>query len=176
MLEYLLACSTVSVGWTRYLVSLLDYLPHHILPAALTSAPFGRDGDRLRRSVRTGAIINVPAMLIVAAAATLCYNGIKQSAIFNTVIVAIKVSIVIAVIIFGAIYINTANWHPFIPPNTGTFGQFGWSGICAASAIIFFAYIGFDGVSTAAQEAKNPHATCRSACSAASSSAPCCTF
>ena len=94
--------------------------------------------------------------LIVLAAAALCYKGIKESAIVNTIIVAIKVSIVVAVIIFGAFYVNPANWVPYIPPNTGVFGQFGWSGILQASAIIFFAYIGFDGVSTVAQEAKDP--------------------
>jgi APA family basic amino acid/polyamine antiporter len=76
--------------------------------------------------------------------------------VVNTIIVAIKVSIVIAVIVFGAVYVNTANWVPYIPKNTGTFGEFGWSGILQASAIIFFAYIGFDGVSTVAQEAKDP--------------------
>jgi APA family basic amino acid/polyamine antiporter len=125
------------------------------LPVALTSAPFA-SGDTGNEIFRTGAIFNLPAVLIVAAAAALCYKGIKESAIVNTIIVLIKVSIVVAVIIFGAFYVNTANWFPYIPPNTGTFGQFGWSGIWQASAIIFFAYIGFDGVSTVAQEAKDP--------------------
>ena len=74
----------------------------------------------------------------------------------NTVIVAVKVGIVIAVIAFGVVYVNPSYWHPYIPQNTGTFGEFGWSGILQASAIIFFAYIGFDGVSTVAQEAKDP--------------------
>ena len=100
--------------------------------------------------------MNLPAIAIVAAATALCYKGIKESAVVNTIIVAIKVSIVIAVIVFGAAYVNTANWVPYIPKNTGTFGEFGWSGILQASAIIFFAYIGFDGVSTVAQEAKDP--------------------
>src|SRR5262249_8279153 len=93
---------------------------------------------------------------IVAAATALCYKGIKESAVVNTVIVAIKVTIVIAVILFGAAYVNSDNWHPFIPQNTGNFGDFGWTGILRAAAIIFFAYIGFDPVSTVAQEAKNP--------------------
>jgi basic amino acid/polyamine antiporter, APA family len=104
----------------------------------------------------TGAYVNLPAIAIIAAATWLCYRGIKESAIVNTIIVAVKVGIVIAVIIFGAMYVNTAHWFPYIPKNTGEFGHFGWSGIFQASAIIFFAYIGFDGVSTVAQEAKNP--------------------
>jgi APA family basic amino acid/polyamine antiporter len=106
--------------------------------------------------VRTGAIINLPAMAIVAAIATICYIGIKQSAAFNTVIVAIKVTVVVLFIVFGMSYINTANWHPFIPPNSGSTGVFGWSGIMAASGVIFFAYIGFDAISTASQETNNP--------------------
>ncbi len=154
VLEYMMACSTVAVGWSRYFVALLDIFHVH-LPDALTSAPLA-SGDSGFQVHATGAIINVPAIVIVAAAAALCYKGIKESALVNTVIVAIKVSIVVAVIIFGAFYVNPSNWVPYIPPNTGTFGHFGWSGIFQASAIIFFAYIGFDGVSTVAQEAKDP--------------------
>jgi APA family basic amino acid/polyamine antiporter len=105
---------------------------------------------------RTSAYLNLPAIMIIAAATALCYKGIKESALVNTIIVAIKVGIVIAVIVFGAAYVKTAYWVPYIPKNTGTFGEFGWSGILQASAIIFFAYIGFDGVSTVAQEAKDP--------------------
>jgi APA family basic amino acid/polyamine antiporter len=154
ILEYLFAVATVSVGWSGYAVSLLDQLHLHI-PTALASAPFGQIGDGLH-IVRTGAIINVPAMAIVAAISTICYIGIKQSASFNSVIVAIKVTVVVLFIVFGMSYINTANWHPFIPPNTGQTGVFGWTGIMAASGVIFFAYIGFDAISTAAQETKNP--------------------
>src|SRR5207302_451402 len=154
ILEYLLAVATVSVGWSGYAVSLLEQLHIHI-PSALSSAPFGTGADELH-IVRTEAIINVPAMAIVAAIATICYIGIKQSAAFNSVIVAIKVTVVVLFILFGMSYIDTANWHPFIPPNTGKTGQFGWSGIMGASGVIFFAYIGFDAISTAAQETKNP--------------------
>src|SRR5246500_4168211 len=106
--------------------------------------------------VRTRAIINLPAVLIVAAIGTICYIGIKQSALFNSVIVAIKVTVVLLFILFGVSFINTANWHPFIPPNTGQFGVFGWSGIMGAAGVIFFSYIGFDAVSTVSQETKNP--------------------
>ncbi|HEY4749854.1 MAG TPA: amino acid permease [Steroidobacteraceae bacterium] len=154
ILEYLFAVATVSVGWSGYAVSLLEQLHIHI-PSALSLAPLGPGADQMH-IVRTGAIINLPAMVIVAAIATICYIGIKQSAAFNSVIVAIKVTVVVLFIVFGVSYINTVNWHPFIPPNTGRTGEFGWSGIMAASGVIFFAYIGFDAISTAAQEAKNP--------------------
>jgi APA family basic amino acid/polyamine antiporter len=154
ILEYMMACSTVAVGWSRYLTKLLEHFKLH-LPEAIASAPFASDGTGFSVH-RTGAIINVPAICIVALATAICYKGIKESAFVNTIIVCIKVSIVIAVIAFGAFYVNPHNWGPFIPPNTGTFGHFGWSGVFQASAIIFFAYIGFDAVSTVAQEAKNP--------------------
>ena len=156
VLEYLFAVATVSVGWSGYAISLLEQLHIHI-PAALSNAPFGTPaGKETFDIVRTGAIINVPAMLIVAVIATICYIGIKQSAAFNAVIVAIKVTVVLLFILFGVSFINTDNWHPFVPPNAGSFGRFGFSGVMAASGVIFFAYIGFDAVSTAAQETKNP--------------------
>ncbi len=154
VLEYLFAVATVSVGWSGYAISLLEQLHIH-LPPALTNAPLDQGIDALHW-VRTGAIINVPAMAIVAAIATICYIGIKQSATFNAFIVAIKVTVVVLFIVFGVSFINTANWHPFIPANAGRFGAFGWSGVMAASGVIFFAYIGFDAISTAAQETKNP--------------------
>ncbi|HYB32117.1 MAG TPA: amino acid permease [Steroidobacteraceae bacterium] len=154
VLEYLFAVATVSVGWSGYAVSLLDQLHIHV-PPALSHAPLDQGIDALHW-VRTGAVINVPAMLIVAAIATICYIGIKQSAAFNSVVVAIKVTVVLLFILFGFSYIDTANLHPFIPPNSGRSGAFGWSGVMAASGVIFFAYIGFDAVSTAAQETRNP--------------------
>ncbi len=155
VLEYMMACSTVAVGWSRYFVKLLDGFGINFIPSWLTSAPF-EAGDVGFQIHRTSAYLNLPAIAILVAATALCYKGIRESAVVNTIIVCIKVSIVIAVIIFGAAYVNTALWHPFIPPNTGVVGQYGWSGIMRAAAIIFFAYIGFDGVSTVAQEAKNP--------------------
>ena len=154
ILEYLFAVATVSTGWSGYVLSLLEDLHIH-LPDALTHAPLDQ-GTGTFSIVTTGAIINLPAMLIVAAIATICYIGIKQSATFNTVIVTIKVAVVILFILLGVSYINPANWHPFIPPNTGEFGHYGWSGVMAASGVIFFAYIGFDAISTAAQETRNP--------------------
>ncbi|MBV8497092.1 MAG: amino acid permease [Gammaproteobacteria bacterium] len=156
VLEYLFAVATVSVGWSGYAVSLLEQLHVHV-PAALSNAPFGTPmGKETFDIVRSGAIVNVPAILIVAAIATICYIGIKQSAWFNSVVVAIKVTVIVLFILFGLSHIDTANWHPFVPPNTGQTGVFGWSGVMAASGVIFFAYIGFDAVSTAAQETRNP--------------------
>ncbi len=154
ILEYLFAVATVSTGWSGYALSLLEQFNIH-LPAALTHAPFDQGSGSLT-IITTGAIINLPAMAIVAAIATICYIGIKQSASFNSVIVAIKVTVVLLFIFLGVSYINVENWHPFIPPNTGEFGHFGWSGVMAASGVIFFAYIGFDAISTAAQETRNP--------------------
>ncbi len=155
ILEYLFAVATVSVGWSGYVVSFcVQQLGIHI-PDALVNAPFDSVGNTLN-IVRTGAIINLPAVLIVGLITVICYIGIKQSAVFNTFIVAIKVTVIVLFILFGVSYIDTANWHPYIPPNTGQWGTYGISGILAASGIIFFAYIGFDAISTAAQETKNP--------------------
>ncbi len=103
-----------------------------------------------------GGVLNLPAICVALLVTWICYIGIRQSAFVNTLVVIIKVAIVLAVIGFGAFYVNPSNWHPFIPPNTGTFGVYGWSGVLRAAGIVFFAYIGFDAVSTAAQEAKNP--------------------
>jgi basic amino acid/polyamine antiporter, APA family len=155
VLEYMMACATVAVGWSRYAVKLLDYYGINLLPTWLTSAPIATSSgsDAL---VRTGAWFNLPAVFICVLATALCYKGIRESAFVNTLIVILKVGIVLSVIVFGAFYVSPAHWTPFIPPNTGTFGEFGWSGILQAAAIIFFAYIGFDGVSTVAQEARDP--------------------
>ena len=154
VLEYLFAAGTVAVGWSGYVVSLLEQLGVH-LPAALTNAPFTKGTGHLE-IVRTGALINLPAVLVIAAMTALCYVGIHASARFNAIVVAIKVTVILLFIGFGIWVVDGANWHPFIPPNTGEFGHFGWTGILQASGIIFFAYIGFDAVSTAAQEARNP--------------------
>src|SRR5688572_7650160 len=103
-----------------------------------------------------GGIINLPAIALIAIMTALLVVGIKESARFNNVIVFLKVAIVFLVIGFGFMYVKSSNWSPFLPENTGTFGAFGWTGVVRAAAVVFFAYIGFDAVSTAAQEAKNP--------------------
>jgi APA family basic amino acid/polyamine antiporter len=153
VLEYLFAVATVSVGWSGYLVSLLDQFGLH-LPTAFASAPFAKGAGDFD-IVRTGAIINLPAVAIVGALTYICYVGIRQTSQFNTVIVAIKVTVVLLFIFLGVSHIDTSNYHPFIPENVGP-GKFGWTGIMSAAGVIFFAYIGFDAISTAAQETKNP--------------------
>jgi APA family basic amino acid/polyamine antiporter len=153
ILEYLFAAATIAVGWSGYVVSLMNQIGLH-MPDALTNAPFSK-GATHWSLVRTGALINLPAVLILCVMSALCYVGIRQSARFNAIVVATKVTVIVLFIGFGAWYVQGANWDPFIPPNTGP-GQFGWSGVVTAAGIIFFAYIGFDAVSTAAQEARNP--------------------
>jgi len=164
ILEYLFAASTVAVGWSGYVVSFLRDLGITI-PAAFTSAPFEHHAPadagwniwRLFTEgwTRSGAVLNVPAMVIVAIITVLLVVGIRESARFNTVVVAIKLTVIALFIAAGISYVNRANWTPFIPPAAGP-GRFGWDGILRGAGVIFFAYIGFDAVSTAAQEAKNP--------------------
>ena len=153
VLEYLAAASTVAVGWAGYLVQLLSQLGITI-PRSLSSAPLAMTS--LTDISFTGAILNLPAMAVIALATTMLVIGIKASAQFNGVMVIIKLVIVLLVIGFGLPLIMGDNLEPFIPPNTGTWGEFGWSGVFRATGVIFFAYIGFDAVSVAAQEARNP--------------------
>jgi APA family basic amino acid/polyamine antiporter len=154
ILEYLFGAATVAVGWSGYFTSFMNELGIH-LPAKFTNAPLQVEGTH--HLVSTGAVINLPAVVLIALMSTLLVIGIKESARFNNIIVFVKVAIVFLVIGFGFMFVNPANWHPFVPPNTtGHFGDFGWTGVARAAGVIFFAYIGFDAVSTAAQEAKNP--------------------
>ncbi|HSC58609.1 MAG TPA: amino acid permease, partial [Gemmatimonadales bacterium] len=153
VLEYALGAVTVAIGWSGYVVSFLDGIGIHI-PAALTAAR-GQIVTLPDGSTVT-AIFNLPAVLIIAIVTTLLVVGIKESATVNNAIVVIKVAVVLLFIVLAAKAINPANWHPFIPPNTGVREQFGWTGVMAGAGVVFFAYIGFDAVSTAAQEAKNP--------------------
>jgi APA family basic amino acid/polyamine antiporter len=153
MLEYLFGATTVAVGWSGHVVALFAQFGV-TLPARFTQSPFA--ADAANHLTRTGAVLNVPAMLIIAFVCVLLVIGVRESARFNSAVVVIKVSIVLLVIAFGAFYVRPEHWHPFVPPNQGQFGQFGWSGVVRGASVIFFAYIGFDAVSTAAQEAKNP--------------------
>jgi basic amino acid/polyamine antiporter, APA family len=177
ILEYLFAASTVSVGWSGYVVSFLKDFGVYI-PAKLTAATgtilydipnmgwkpmtsqlaktLSEQGMDIQSLQHITCLINLPAMMIIGILTLLLIIGIKESANFNNIMVITKVSVIILFIVFGFIFIKTANWHPFIPPNTGEWGHFGWSGVLRAAGVIFFAYIGFDAVSTAAQEAKNP--------------------
>jgi basic amino acid/polyamine antiporter, APA family len=153
MLEYLFGAATVAVGWSGNFVPFLGEFGI-VFPAALANAPFAVDAAN--NFSRTGAILNVPAVVLTLLMTIILVVGIKESARFNNAIVFIKMAIIFLVIGFGFAYVNTANWQPFIPPNTGNFGEFGWSGVLRGAGVIFFAYIGFDAVSTAAQEARNP--------------------
>jgi APA family basic amino acid/polyamine antiporter len=153
VLEYAMVGATVSVGWSGYAVSLLRDLGL-VVPAQLTAAPGTLVA--LADGTRVGAWFNLPAFLIVAGLTALLIVGVRESTRFNAAIVAVKVTVVLVFIAVGAGYVVSANWQPFIPENTGQFGQFGWSGVLRGASVVFFAYIGFDAVSTAAQEAKNP--------------------
>jgi len=152
MLEYLAAGGAVSTGWSGYFVALMKDFGITV-PAALSSAPvdIGPDGGL----IFTGAVMNVPAVALIALVTTLLVVGVRSSATVNGVMVIIKLSIVILVILFGLPLIKSANLTPFIPPHTDGW-HFGWWGILRASGVIFFAYIGFDAVSVAAHEARNP--------------------
>jgi APA family basic amino acid/polyamine antiporter len=153
ILEYGLSAATVAVGWSGYATGLLQSLGI-TLPPELTCAP-GSVMTMADGSVVHG-VFNVPATLVILAVMTLLVIGIRASAMVNAVIVVVKVLVLLVFVAVGAMYVQPDNWQPFIPENTGTFGSFGWSGVLRGAGVIFFAYIGFDAVSTAAQEAKNP--------------------
>ncbi len=177
ILEYLFAASTVSVGWSGYVVSFLKDFGIYI-PTALTAATgtilvdvpklgwqeltdnlaagLLSKGIQVDSLPQVTAIVNLPAMFIIALLTMLLVIGIRESANFNNIMVIVKVSVIILFIAIGFAFVMADNWDPFIPKNTGEWGHFGWSGILRGAGVIFFAYIGFDAVSTAAQEAKNP--------------------
>ena len=157
VLEYLFTVATVASGWSGYFNKLLSLISSWVgrdvsLPAILASAPFTVVDGHIQA---TGMLINLPAVAIITAITGLCYVGITQSAFVNSIIVAIKVVVILLFIAFAAKYVNPEHWHPFIPANEGG-SKYGWSGVGRAAAIVFFSYIGFDAVSTAAGEAKNP--------------------
>jgi APA family basic amino acid/polyamine antiporter len=152
VLEYLFACSTVAVGWSGYMQSLLEGWGVY-LPAQLTHPTLDHVAGEW---VLTGSLVNFPAVCIVAIVTALLLGGLRQSAWVNNVIVAIKVAVILLFIGFGLSYVDTGNWSPYIPENTGEFGHYGWSGIFRGAAVVFFAYLGFDALSTAAQETRNP--------------------
>jgi basic amino acid/polyamine antiporter, APA family len=154
ILEYLFGAATVAVGWSGYLVAFLGEIGVH-LPASLTQAPLSVVGSHTLVA-NAGGILNVPAVFIVALMSVLLVIGIHESAKFNNWIVIIKVTIVCLVIGFGFAHVRSENWRPFVPQQVGDIGHFGWLGMVRGAGVVFFAYIGFDAVSTAAQEAKNP--------------------
>ncbi len=152
ILEYLFGISCVAVGWSGYVVSFLKDFGIAI-PGVITGTPFDFSSAGWQS---TGALINFPAILIIALLTYLVAIGIRESAAVNRVIVVVKLCAILLFVAFGIAYVNPANWTPFIPPNRGEFGIFGASGILRGAAVVFFAYIGFDAVSTAAQETRNP--------------------
>ncbi|MGB8602059.1 MAG: amino acid permease [Rhizomicrobium sp.] len=153
VLEYLASGSTVAAGWSGYFVSFLSHFGL-VIPPEFTNAPLA--GTGLEALHFTGAIINLPAVALIFALTAFLLTGVKESSRFNDIMVFIKVGVVLLVICFGLGYVRSEHLTPFIPPNTGHWGHFGLSGVLAASGIIFFSFVGFEAVSVAAQEAKNP--------------------
>ncbi|HML16769.1 MAG TPA: amino acid permease [Bryobacteraceae bacterium] len=145
VLEYAVGAATVAVSWAATFDSILISFGTE-LPRSIVASPFSPEPGSL----------NLLAVIIICIISGILIRGISESAGFNDVIVILKVTVVIFFIGIGYFFINSANYHPFLPQNTGEFGAFGWSGVLAAAGQIFFAYIGFDAVSTAAQEARNP--------------------
>ena len=164
VLEYAMGAATVGVGWSAYFVSLLGDVGLK-LPESITSAPFRwclpadvgvEAGCPTTGLQATGHFLNVPAMVIVSLATLVLVLGIRESARMNAVIVALKLGVLVLFVAFGVRHVELARFHPFLPDNTGAFGAFGVSGIFRGAGLVFFTYIGFDAVSTAAQEAKRP--------------------
>src|SRR5439155_5001101 len=165
ILEYAMGAATVGVGWSATFVSFLRLLGIEI-PPAFISAPFSycTPAQVFQKAAGcvtggwhlSGSIVNLPAVLIILAISTILVIGIRESAGFNNWIVFIKVAVLVLFVVVGIRFINVNNWKPFIPPNAGEWGTYGWSGVLRGAGLIFFAYIGFDAVSTAAQEARNP--------------------
>ncbi len=149
VLEYAVGAATVASSWSGYLSKLFASFGV-ALPQSLMMTPFDTAVDG------TQGILNLPAVFIVVLMSLVLIKGTSESALVNTIIVVLKVSIVLVFIFVGLKYVRPENLQPLIPENEGSFGKFGWSGIIRAAAIVFFAYIGFDAVSTAAQETKNP--------------------
>lgn len=153
VLEYSVGAATVGISWSQYLVKFLDKLNIH-LPPQLVQSPF--ESTTLADGSVVHGIINLPAILIIVLITSIIIRGIKGSALYNIIVVTLKVGVVLVFIGLGWRYINPANYHPYIPANTGHFGEFGISGILRGAGVIFFVFIGFDIVATMAQETKNP--------------------
>lgn len=153
ILEYAAGAATVAISWSAYVASFLHGF-HIDLPAALIASPW--QPTQMLDGTEVYGWINLPAVLIVILLSLLLITGVDKSAKVNAILVVIKVAVVLLFIVVGFGYIDYQNYDPFIPENTGTFGEYGWSGIMRAAGIVFLAYIGFDAVSTAAQEVKNP--------------------
>ncbi|MET0258724.1 MAG: amino acid permease [Methylobacterium sp.] len=154
VLEYAVGAATVSVSWSRYVTRFLRDTLGINLPGAFVNSPF--ETYQLADGSTAHGLVNLPAIFIIVAASALLIVGIRESARVNGAIVMVKIAVVLVVTGVGLFYIKAQNYDPFLPPNTGTFGEYGISGVMRAAGVVFFAYVGFDAVSTAAQEAKNP--------------------
>ena len=150
VLEYAVGAATVASSWSGYLNRLFSSFGV-ALPQQLIMTPFDVGSDGV-----THGILNLPAVFIVVVMSLVLIKGTSESALVNTIIVILKVAIVLVFILVGIKYVKPENLQPLIPENEGSFGKFGWTGVIRAAAVVFFAYIGFDAVSTAAQETKNP--------------------
>lgn len=151
VLEYGVASAKVATSWSEYLNKLLGNVFHFQIPYEFAHSPFQASADG------THGIMNLPAVFIILLLSIVLVRGVKGSSVLNSIIVIVKVGIVLLFIGFGWSYINPQNFVPYIPENTsGVSGEFGWTGIFAGAGVVFFAFIGFDAVSTAAQESKNP--------------------
>ncbi|KQR72308.1 amino acid permease [Pedobacter sp. Leaf176] len=153
VLEYSVGCATVAISWSQYLTRFLGSLGIY-LPPQLTLSPF--ETAKLADGSTVNGIVNIPAALVVVLMTAILIRGTKGSAIVNGIIVFLKVGVVLVFIALGWQYIDPANYHPYIPENTGTFGHFGWSGVLRGAGLVFFVFIGFDAVAASAQETKNP--------------------
>jgi APA family basic amino acid/polyamine antiporter len=147
LLEYLFAASTVAVSWSGYAVSLIEHIGINV-PESLSAPPFGADG-----------VINLPAVIIVGLTTALLAIGMRQSARANNSMVILKMFVLVLFVIVGATVITASNWDPFVPAHGEGFGDYGVGGILRGAGLVFFAYIGFDAVSTAAAESRNPQRT-----------------
>jgi APA family basic amino acid/polyamine antiporter len=154
-LEYVFSAAVVAIGWSGYTQSALGDIGMH-LPALLSAAPVKLVAGHI---VTTGTLVDLPAVLVTLGCTLLLVVSTRHSAILNTIIVSAKVAAIGIIIVVGARYVDPANWHPFVPPNAGEFGSFGWSGVARAAGVVFFAYIGFDGISTLAEECHHPQRT-----------------
>jgi amino acid transporter len=155
ILEYLVGAATVSVGWSGYVTAFLRDVTGYQFPAQWCNAPITWS-ETTHSFASTGAYMNLPAMVVTLFVTGILVMGIRESARFNAIIVCVKVAVVLLFIAFASSFVNPDNWHPFIPENTGVFGRFGVSGVMQGATMVFFSYIGFDAVSTAAQETRNP--------------------
>ena len=153
VLEFSVGAATVAISWSNYLVKFLSTYNIY-LPPQLVHSPF--ETAQLADGTVVHGILNLPAALVILAMSWLLIRGTKGSAIWNTVVVILKVGVVILFIALGWHYIQPANYKPYIPANTGTFGEYGWSGILRGAGVVFFVYLGFDIISAAAQETRNP--------------------